>query len=301
MLEGRCIPYGEGITYFPLAGDAALALRDRGRRDTGRGAREDLALVEGMEEAELVCARLAGAIGIDELLARPEEISWAVRRLLETLSAEKPVVVVFDDIHWAEPTFLNLIEYVATFSRGAPILVHCPHRPELAESLPGWATALPNAHAIVLEPLGDAACTLLIANLLGEDVSTDIGARIVDAAEGNPLFVEEMLRMLIDDGLLQRQDGRWVIEDGSDVTIPPSIEALLAARLDRLEPRERARAAARGRDRPDLRLGRGLGALARPPTGRTSAPACRRSSARSSCSRTTSRSAAGTPSASATS
>ena len=102
----------------------------------------------------------------------------------------------------------------------------------------------------MLEPLGDAACTLLIANLLGEDVSTDIGARIVDAAEGNPLFVEEMLRMLIDDGLLQRQDGHWVIEDGSDVTIPPSIEALLAARLDRLEPRERAvlqRAAVIGR------------------------------------------------------
>ena len=174
------------------------------------------------------------------MLARPEEISWAVRRLLESLAAERPVLVVFDDIHWAEPTFLNLIEYVATFSRGAPIVVHCPARPELAESLPGWASALPNAHSIVLEPLGDDACSLLIANMLGEDVSADIGARIVAAAEGNPLFVEEMLRMLIDDGLLQRLDGRWVIREGSQVTIPPSIEALLSARLDRLEPRERA-------------------------------------------------------------
>ena len=240
VLEGRCIPYGEGITYFPLAVmlRSLCGIDDEDTRDEARA--KILAVLPEGEEAELVCARLAGAIGLDDMLARPEEISWAVRRLLEALAAERPVLVVFDDIHWAEPTFLNLIEYVATFSRGAPIVVHCPARPELAESLPGWGSALPNAHSIVLEPLGDDACSLLIANLLGEDVSADIGARIVSAAEGNPLFVEEMLRMLIDDGLLQRLDGRWVIRDDSQVTIPPSIEALLSARLDRLEPRERA-------------------------------------------------------------
>jgi class 3 adenylate cyclase/tetratricopeptide (TPR) repeat protein len=239
VLQGRCIPYGEGITYFPLAVmlRALCGLEDDVTRDEARA--RILARLDGIEEPELVCARLAGAIGLDDVLARPEEISWAVRRLLETLAAEQPVLVVFDDIHWAEPTFLNLIEYIATFSRGAPILVHCPARPELAESLPGWAGSLPNAHALVLEPLGDAACSLLIANLLGEDVSADIGERIVGAAEGNPLFVEEMLRMLIDDGLLRRQEGRWAIVDGLAVTIPPSIEALLSARLDRLEPRER--------------------------------------------------------------
>ena len=250
VLQGRCIPYGEGITYFPLAVmlRSYCGIDDGETREQARA--KILARLEGVEESELITARLAGAIGLDDVLARPEEISWAVRRLLETVAAERPALVVFDDIHWAEPTFLNLIEYVAAFSRGAPIVLLCPARIELAETLPGWATSLSNAHPIALEPLGEEACSLLIANLLGEDVSADIGERIVAAAEGNPLFVEELLRMLIDDGQLRREDDRWSIVDGSDVSIPPSIEALLAARLDRLDARERAvlqRAAVVGR------------------------------------------------------
>ncbi|MCP9486825.1 MAG: AAA family ATPase [Gaiellaceae bacterium MAG52_C11] len=251
VLQGRCIPYGEGITYFPLA----IMLKSLAGIDDGETrdeARAKLALLVGdSDEGRLVATRLAGAIGLDDVLGRPEEISWAVRRLLETLAVERPVVVVFDDIHWAEPAFLNLIEYLAAFSRGAPILVLCPARPELAETVPTWATSLANASAIVLEPLGTGQCELLIANLLGEDVAADLGARVVAAAEGNPLFVEEMLRMLIDDGLLVKRDGRWETDvDLGGAVIPPSIEALLAARLDRLGLRERAivqRAAVIGR------------------------------------------------------
>jgi len=251
VLQGRCIPYGEGITYYPLA----IMLKSLAGIDDGETrdeARAKLAeLVDDSDEGKLVVTRLAGAIGLDDVLGRPEEISWAVRRLLESFAAERPVVVVFDDIHWAEPAFLNLIEYLAAFSRGAPILVLCPSRPELAETVPTWATSLANASSIVLEPLGDAQCDLLVANLLGEDVAADLGARVVAAAEGNPLFVEEMLRMLIDDGLLVKRDGRWEADlDLGGAVIPPSIEALLAARLDRLAPRERAtiqRAAVIGR------------------------------------------------------
>ena len=251
VLQGRCIPYGEGITYFPLA-IMLKSLAGIDDDETREEARAKLAeLTADTDEGRLVATRLAGAIGLDDVLGRPEEISWAVRRLLETLAQEHPVVVVFDDIHWAEPAFLNLIEYLAAFSRGAPILILCPARPELAETVPTWATSLTNASSIVLEPLGAKQCELLVANLLGEDVARDLGAKVVAAAEGNPLFVEEMLRMLIDDGLLTKRNDRWEadVELGGAV-IPPSIEALLSARLDRLAPRERAivqRAAVIGR------------------------------------------------------
>ncbi len=251
VLQGRCIPYGEGITYFPLA-IMLKSLAGIDDDETREEARAKLAeLTADTDEGRLVATRLAGAIGLDDVLGRPEEISWAVRRLLETLAQEHPVVVVFDDIHWAEPAFLNLIEYLAAFSRGAPILILCPARPELAETVPTWATSLTNASSIVLEPLGAKQCELLVANLLGEDVARDLGAKVVAAAEGNPLFVEEMLRMLIDDGLLTKRNDRWEadVELGGAV-IPPSIDALLSARLDRLAPRERAivqRAAVIGR------------------------------------------------------
>ena len=117
MLEGRCVPYGEGITYFPLAImlKPLAGIEDEDTRDAARA--KLLALLADAEDASLVVARLAGAIGLDEVLGRPEEISWAVRRLLETLARERPLLVLFDDLHWAELTFLRLIEYLGEHSR----------------------------------------------------------------------------------------------------------------------------------------------------------------------------------------
>ena len=237
-LEGRCVPYGEGITYFPLAImlKPLAGIEDEDSRDGARA--KLLALLPGVEDASLVVTRLAGAIGLDDVLARPEEIAWAVRRLLETLSATRPLVVFFDDLHWAEPTFLRLVQYLAEHSRDAPILLVCSSRPDLTEKFPPLFE-LADARSIVLESLPQQATGTLIANLLGDDVAPEIVVRVEEAAEGNPLFIEETVRMLLDEGLIVRHGSRWEpARDLADVVLPPSIEALLAARLDRLEPAE---------------------------------------------------------------
>jgi predicted ATPase len=223
MLVGRCLPYGEGITYWPL-------------RDVVREAAGDLTLaqieelLEGEDDADRIAACVAGAIGVGEAAGAPDETLWAVRRLFEHLSRDRPLVVGFDDLQWAEPTFLDLIEYLVGWSRDAPILVVCLARPELLDKHPTWLTVTPNATSITLEALSDQEAESLLDVLRGEaDVSSDVLARITEAAEGNPLFVEQMLAMMTTD------DGR----DG-EPEIPPSIHALLSARLDRLEPVERA-------------------------------------------------------------
>ncbi len=239
ILEGRCVPYGEGITYFPLAImlKPLAEIEDGDTRDEARA--KLLALLPGVDDASLVVTRLAGAIGLDDVLARPEEIAWAVRRLLETLASERPLVVFFDDLHWAEPTFLRLVQYLGEHTQGSTLLV-CSSRPDLTEKFPPLF-ALPDVTSIALESLPQQACGSLIANLLGDDVAPEIVARVEEVAEGNPLFIEETVRMLLDEGLIVRHGSRWEPErDLREVVLPPSIEALLAARLDRLEPPELA-------------------------------------------------------------
>jgi tetratricopeptide (TPR) repeat protein len=159
---------------------------------------------------------------------------WAVRRLLEHLARDQPLVIAFDDLQWAESTFLELIEYLLGWIREAPILIVCMARPDLLEQQPGWLSASPNAAAIVLEPLSEPEAEELLDLLSGEqELSADLYARITEAAEGNPLYVEQMLAMLT-----ENREGNG---NGShDLTIPPNIHALLAARLDRLDPEDRA-------------------------------------------------------------
>ncbi len=197
VLSGPCLPYGEGITYWPLI-------------DIFRSA---------SAEAQL-----------DDALAAPtsEETFLAVRRFLESLARERPLVVVFEDIHWAEPTLLDLIDHVADWSRDAPILVACLARPELLDARPAWGGGKVNASTILLEPLPEEECDILVQSLLGtRTLAEDVRRRIVVTAEGNPLFVEQMVAMLGEDGA------------NGDVPVPPTIQALIAARLDRLPADER--------------------------------------------------------------
>ena len=238
LLEGRCVPYGEGITYFPLA-IMLKPLAEIADEDSREEARNKLlALLPGVDDASLIVTRLAGAIGLDDVLARPEEIAWAVRRLLEAQSRTRPLVVFFDDLHWAEPTFLRLIQYLVEHSRDAPMLLVCSSRPDLPEKFPPLFE-LSGACSIVLESLPQQATGALIANLLGDDVAPEIAIRVEEVAEGNPLFIEETVRMLLDEGLIARHGSRWEpVRDLEQVVLPPSIEALLAARLDRLAPAE---------------------------------------------------------------
>jgi class 3 adenylate cyclase/tetratricopeptide (TPR) repeat protein len=215
-LRGQCLPYGDGITYWPLA----QMVREVGGEPAIREA------LEGRSDADLIVDRVLGVTGAAGEAGGGEETSWALRRLFEALAAPWPLVLVFEDIHWGEPTLLDLIEYFAGWIRDAPVLILCLARPDVVERQPSWLTPRANASAIPLTPLSPAETDRLLAD---SDLGPAVRARIADAAEGNPLFVEQMVALLAEEG-----------ESGETIPIPPSIQALLAARLDRLTLEERS-------------------------------------------------------------
>jgi class 3 adenylate cyclase/tetratricopeptide (TPR) repeat protein len=252
IVRGHCLPYGEGITFWPIV----EVLRDAagiGDVDSPDEARPKiLELLEPVGEASRIGERLAALLGLSDVTPGIQETFWAVRKLFEELAARRPLVVVFDDIHWGEPTFLDLLEYLVDWIKDLPVLLLCMARNELFEVRGAWMTGKPNASLISLQPLTEYEIEGLIVNLLsGGALAGEAGARIADVTEGNPLFVEEILRMLADDGILQRTNGSWTVTgDPSTLAIPPTISALVSARLDRLEREERAvieRAAVIGR------------------------------------------------------
>jgi class 3 adenylate cyclase/tetratricopeptide (TPR) repeat protein len=188
VLRGRCLSYGEGITYWPLV-------------------------------------EILIAIGVDPstvIGSSPPETQLAFRRLLEARAAERPEVVVIDDLQWAEPVFVDLVEHVADYSRDAPIFLLCVARTELLDLRPGWGGGKVNATSLLLEPLGADECAELMERL-DAPIDTGLRERITTASAGNPLYVEEMLAM--------------VREHGGDreISVPPTIHALLQARIDSLD------------------------------------------------------------------
>jgi class 3 adenylate cyclase/tetratricopeptide (TPR) repeat protein len=237
VLRGRCLAYGEGITFWPLVGMAreAAQIHDEDAPDV---ARAKLIAAIGDED---VADRLACAIGLCITPYPLHELYWAARKFLESLAASAPVVALVDDIHWAEPAFLDLLEHVLDTSSDAPILLLATARHDLLEERPQWGERA-GATRLVLRPLNDAASAQVVTNLLGSaGLSDDVIARIVAAAEGNPLFVEQMLSMLIDSRALHLVDGCWVRADEyGEIAVPPTIHALLEARLDKLVREVRA-------------------------------------------------------------
>jgi class 3 adenylate cyclase/tetratricopeptide (TPR) repeat protein len=195
VVRGRSLPYGEGITYWPVV--------------------EVLKQLEVRPPGEVAAAAIDSLLGESEVPTSAEEIAWAFRKALEHAAAERPLVVVFDDIQWAEEAFLDLIEHVALLSSGAAILLVCIARPELPERRPSWPVTLR------LEPLDEDE----VDELIPERIPSELRERIARAAGGNPLFVGEMLAM--------------AGEADGEVVVPPTLQALLAARLDQLESAER--------------------------------------------------------------
>ena len=241
VVRGRCLSYGEGITFYPLgeviheaAGIEDSDLAPEALRKLG-------ALTDVLPDGHRIASLIGGLFGWSEP-GSTQDGSWAVRKLFEHLARDRPLVVVFDDIHWAEPTFLDLIEHLADWTRDASVFLLCIARPELLEIRAGWGGGKMNATSILLEPLPNDVASDLLDNLLGRaEIPEAARSRILDAADGNPLFVEEILGMLIDDGLLRFDDGGWrAVDDLADITVPPTIHLLLAARLDRLDAEERA-------------------------------------------------------------
>ncbi len=220
VLTGRCVSYGEGATYLPL-------------REMVEGLDLGTVLAEA-EDGELVAQRVLELVGLAEGTAPAGEGAWAFRRLFEALARERPLLLVFEDVHWAEPTLLDLIEQLAERAIG-PILAVCVARPELLDERPAWAE-----RALVLEPLAEEESVALLASLPGGDeLTAEARRRIVEVTAGNPLFAEQLFAYA-------DERGPGVLDD-----VPPSVEALLESRLDLLEADERAllqRAAVIGRE-----------------------------------------------------
>ena len=237
VIRGRCLSYGDGITFWPLAEAVRQAASIRGDDPP----EDALAKLAALARDGEVVARLASALGLSTIGYGVEEIFWATRRLFEELGRRRPLVVLFDDIHWASPTFLDLLEHLLDTIEGAPVLVLCPARPQLLEEREGWSER-DGASRIALGPLTGADTERIVETLLGgAGVDKDVRRRIVEATEGNPLFVEQLVSMLVEAELLRFADGRWTASlDLADLAVPPSIQALLSARLDRLDGEERA-------------------------------------------------------------
>jgi class 3 adenylate cyclase/tetratricopeptide (TPR) repeat protein len=205
VVRGRCLSYGEGITYWPVVEVLKQLEAHRSRDELDPIAAEALAVLLGY----------GGTSSTDE-------IAWAFRKRLEAVAAEGPVVAVFDDIQWGEDVFLDLLEHVAFLSTGAPILLLCMARPELLDRRSGWSGI------VRLQPLDpEDAETLMEARIGSQELGADVRERILKAAGGNPLFVEEMAAMV-------------EASDDGEIEVPPTLQALIAARLDQLDPRERS-------------------------------------------------------------
>jgi class 3 adenylate cyclase/tetratricopeptide (TPR) repeat protein len=205
VVRGRCLSYGEGITYWPVVEVLRQLEAYRSRLELDPTAADALAALLGP----------GGTFSTDE-------IAWAFRKLLEAVAAEGPIVAVFDDIQWGEDVFLDLLEHVAFLSTGAPILLLCMGRPELLDRRSGWDGVLR------LQPLSpDEAELLMRERIGGRELGAEVRERILRAAGGNPLFVEEMAAMV-------------QASDDGEVAVPPTLQALLTARLDQLDPPERS-------------------------------------------------------------
>ena len=218
-LTGRCLPYGDGITYWPLV----ELVSDAGGEEAVR------ARLAGVEQGQLAVDRVLAATGAGDPSASTEETFWGVRRFLETLAEERPLVICLEDMHWAEPTLLDLVDYLAGWIHEAPVLLLCLARPELLERRPDWSAPRENAVIVTLEPLSDTASSKLLAGMSeGTALQETTQIRIAEAAEGNPLFLEQLTAMAAETG------------NGAPLRVPPSVQAVIAERLDRLAADERA-------------------------------------------------------------
>ncbi len=238
VARGRCLPYGDGITFWPLGEvvrDAAGIVSD----DNPEAATAKIGSLVTGDERDAIVERVASALNLSTAQFPVAELMWGGRRLLEQLAASKPLALIVDDIHLAEPTFLEFLDHLLEAVEGAPILLLCSARHEIAERHADWLTAH-DADTIQLTPLTETESGQIVEELLG-DLEEAVRARITEASEGNPLYVEQIVSMLIETGEIQRGMDGWVARAGSQgIRIPPTVEALVAARLDALGLEERA-------------------------------------------------------------
>jgi class 3 adenylate cyclase/tetratricopeptide (TPR) repeat protein len=231
---GRCLPYGEGITFFPLA-EVVRAAAGIADEDAPERALDKVgAVAAAVPEGDTVVAGVAAALDLGGGSMPIDQVIWSLRRWLELLAAGGPTVVVLDDLQWAEDVLLELVDHVARHADG-PLFIAVMARPELIERRPDWGADVPGSTRIDLGPLVAEVGRALVLSLLGGDVDPRWVDQVVDAAGGNPLFVEELVAKLVDEGALDLEGGRWHARgDLAVLSMPASIEALLGERIERL-------------------------------------------------------------------
>jgi class 3 adenylate cyclase/tetratricopeptide (TPR) repeat protein len=255
VLSGRCLPYGDGITYWPMAeilkGCAGILDSDAPELAVEKVRKTGAELLTDMTAADprRATAALAYTVGLEDpdvsfAQASPQEVRDEVhaawRSFFSALAIERPVMVVIEDIHWADPVLLDLLEELADRVDG-PALFACPSRPDLTARHPTWGGGRRNHSSIALDPLSSADAEHLIELLLSVDeLPPSVHARILERAEGNPFYLEEIIRKLIDEGSLLRRDDRWRADPSiGEVVIPDTVQSVLASRIDLLEPNDK--------------------------------------------------------------
>jgi class 3 adenylate cyclase/tetratricopeptide (TPR) repeat protein len=244
--QGRCLPYGDGITFWALGeivkAQAGILDTDPSTQVTAKLDGALQALVGRASDREWLRARLAPLVGLGNAEgpgADQAELFAAWRRAIEAMAASGPLVLVVEDLHWADAALLQFLEYLIDSSAGIALLVIATARPELLDRHPRWSEQKPNASSIMLSPLTDTDTTALIAALFGQPVlPTEVQALLLERAGGNPLYAEEFARLLTDRGLLVRHDHTLRLSPGQEIPFPETVQALIAARLDLL-PLER--------------------------------------------------------------
>ncbi len=236
--QGRCLPYGEGITFWALGeivkAHAGILESDDPKTAT---AKLDVVLPEGDEQAWFR-QRLLPLLGIEvSSRAEREELFTAWRRFLEHLAEQDPTVLVFEDLHWADDALLSFLEHLADRAEGVPLMIVGTARPELYQQHSDYAAGLHNANRINLTPLSQKETARLVSALLDTSViPADLQQPILDRSGGNPLYAEEFVRLLKDKDLLVSTGSSWELREGAEVPFPDSVRALIAARLDTLAP-----------------------------------------------------------------
>jgi class 3 adenylate cyclase len=245
--QGRCLPYGEGITFWALAevvkSHAGILESDA---PDAAASKLDLAvssIVEEQRERDWIRSRLEPLVGLGEeaQATQREESFTAWRTFLEAIAAQNAFVLVIEDLHWADPAMLEFVEHLADWATGVPLFVLCTARPELYERDPGWGGGKRNHTAVSLAPLSSEETAQLIGSLLDQAVlPAETQSALLSRAGGNPLYAEEFIRMLIDRGVLARRGASWDLSGDGEIPVPENVQALIAARLDTLSPQRKA-------------------------------------------------------------
>ena len=224
--HGRCLPYGEGITFWALG---EMVKAEAGIAESAAAEEAESKLRTAVED-EWVRAHLRPLIGLGSDVSGDRREAFAAwRRFFEALAEEGPLVLVFEDLHWADEALLDFVDHLADWATGAPLLIVCTARPELLERRPHWGGGKPNALTISLSPLSDEETARLLGELLDRPLlEADAQAALLVRAGGNPLYAKQYARMLVERG------------DGADLLLPETVQGLIAARLDGLSVEDKS-------------------------------------------------------------